>query len=122
MKILVVDDSATMRKMIVKTLAQEGWNDVVEAADGADALTKLMGVDLILTDSDMPVMDGFDFVKAVRGYPTMSATPIMMVAPATAQADVIEALKSGVNEYLIKPFSAPDLLERIRMLLEKSTH
>ncbi len=119
MKILVVDDSAIMRRLIAKQLNAHGYDDIVEAGDGAEAISKLEGIDLILTDWNMPVMNGLEFVKAVRAIPAMGNVPIMMITTEGARDEVIEALKSGVNEYLVKPFTSPDLLDKVKKLINE---
>lgn len=108
MKILVVDDSSTMRRIIVNTLNQIGMNDIVEATDGRDALGKVQGIDLILTDWNMPEMDGLTFVKNVRAKD--KKLPIVMVTTEAAKEEIIEAIKNGVNDYVIKPFT-PDIIK-----------
>lgn len=116
MKVLVVDDSAVMRKIIIKALNEGGHTDVVEAADGKEALGKLDDVDFILTDWNMPVMDGLTFVKEIR---KTTDTPIVMVTTEGGQKEVLEALKSGVNDYIVKPFSSQVLLGKLNSVLEK---
>ncbi|MFC2140268.1 response regulator [Candidatus Auribacterota bacterium] len=116
MKILVVDDSSTMRRIIVNTLGQIGLSDVVEAKDGKDALGKIAGVDIILTDWNMPEMDGLTFVKAVRTKD--KTTPIVMITTEAAKEDIIEAIKNGVNDYVVKPFTPDIIKEKINKLVK----
>ena len=116
MKVLVVDDSAVMRKIVIKALTEGGHTDVVEAGDGKDALSKIGDVDFILTDWNMPVMDGLTFVKEVRKTKT---TPIVMVTTEGGQKEVLEALKSGVNDYIVKPFTPAVLLGKLESVLKK---
>jgi two-component system chemotaxis response regulator CheY len=115
MKVLVVDDSSTMRRIIINTLKSAGYPDVDEAGDGAEALGKVDGVGLILTDWNMPVMDGLTFVKEVRGKGI--TTPIIMVTTEGAKNEVLEALKNGVNDYIVKPFTKPVMVEKITKVL-----
>ncbi|RKY36872.1 MAG: two-component system response regulator [Candidatus Omnitrophota bacterium] len=112
LKILVVDDSSTMRRIIKNTLARLGYSNVVEAEHGIDGLGKLKEGDfsLILTDWNMPEMDGLTFVKSVRGSDTFKHIPIIMVTTEAAKTEVVEALKQGVNDYVVKPFT-PDALK-----------
>lgn len=119
MKILLVDDSKTMRNIQKAVLAQLGYTDLVEACDGVDALAKAAATppDLMLVDWNMPNMDGLTFVKTWRQ--TNKTTPIIMVTTEAEKARVIEAIKAGVNNYVVKPFT-PDLLsQRIQETLSK---
>jgi two-component system chemotaxis response regulator CheY len=119
MRILLVDDSKTMRNIQRAVLAQLGHTDILEAGDGQDALSKAPAFrpELMLVDWNMPNMDGLTFVKAWR---TMNkTTPIIMVTTEAEKARVIEAIKAGVNNYVVKPFT-PDLLsQRIAETLAK---
>jgi two-component system chemotaxis response regulator CheY len=119
MKILLVDDSKTMRNIQKTVLAQIGTNTIEEACDGQDALSKALAFqpDLILVDWNMPNMDGLTFVKTFRL--TDKTTPLIMVTTESEKARVIEAIKAGVNNYVVKPFT-PDLLsQRINETLTK---
>ncbi|MEQ8845634.1 MAG: response regulator [Phycisphaerales bacterium] len=119
MKILLVDDSKTMRNIQKSVLSQLGYTEIEEACDGQDALSKVKayGPDLLLVDWNMPNMDGLSFVKAYRQDD--KSTPIIMVTTEAEKSRVIEAIKAGVNNYVVKPFT-PDLLsQRIRETLEK---
>lgn len=116
MKVLVVDDSAVMRKIVIKALIEGGHTDVVEAGDGKDALSKIDDVDFILTDWNMPVMDGLTFVKEVR---KTKSIPIVMVTTEGGQKEVLEALKYGVNDYIVKPFTPKVLLGKLESVLKK---
>lgn len=111
MKILVVDDSKTMRAIQKSVLTQLGYSDIEEASDGQDALRKAGSYDpdLVLVDSNMPNLDGLGFVKAFRR--TNPATPVIMVSTEGERARVVEAIKAGVNNYVVKPFT-PDLLSQ----------
>jgi two-component system chemotaxis response regulator CheY len=121
MKILLVDDSKTMRNIQKAVLAQLGHGDIVEACDGQDALSKALASkpDLMLVDWNMPNMDGLTFVKTIRQ--TNKTTPIIMVTTEAERARVIEAIKAGVNNYVVKPFT-PDLLsQRIQETMSKAS-
>lgn len=111
MKILLVDDSKTMRNIQKSVLAQIGNPQIEEACDGQDALSKAMAFqpDLILVDWNMPNMDGLTFVKTFRQ--TDKLTPLIMVTTESEKSRVIEAIKAGVNNYVVKPFT-PDLLSQ----------
>jgi two-component system chemotaxis response regulator CheY len=119
MRILLIDDSKTMRNIQKSVLKQLGYTDIEEACDGQDALSKIPGFkpELCLVDWNMPNMDGLTFVKTFRE--TDKATPLIMVTTEAEKARVIEAIKAGVNNYVVKPFT-PDLLsERITETLAK---
>jgi len=119
MRILVVDDSATMRRIIIKNLAALNLTDIREAENGEEALEKLASTDLILTDWNMPVMDGLTMVKTIRTNPACKDIPIMMITSQAAKKEVIEALKNGVNDYIVKPFTAATLSEKVQGLLKQ---
>ena len=117
MKILIVDDSSTMRRIIINTLSRIGYTDVVEGENGKSGLEKLGqgGVEMIITDWNMPEMDGLEFVKTVRG--SNPSIPILMVTTDAAKEDIVEALQAGVNNYVVKPFTPDTLKEKIESLL-----
>lgn len=117
MKILIVDDSVTMRRIITITLSSIGYEDVVQADNGKSGLEKLHdgGVDAIITDWNMPEMGGLEFVKYVRAGPYKSI-PILMVTTATADGDILEALQAGVDNYVVKPFTPETLKEKIELV------
>jgi len=117
MKILVVDDSATMRRIIINNLKAAGYEDVAEAGNGVEGLSNMAGVDLVLTDWNMPVMDGLSFVKEVRKNPAFGSVPIIMVTTEGAKEEVVEALKQGVNDYVVKPFTKQVILEKIENVI-----
>ncbi len=123
MKILVVDDSSTMRRIIVNTLNKLGYKDVIEAEHGLDALAKLKenpDVQLILTDWNMPEMDGLTFVLTLRKSKTFNKIPIIMITTMGAKEDIVKALKAGVNNYIVKPFTPQILKEKIEQTLKKA--
>ncbi len=114
MKCLVVDDSATMRRIVVNALKTIGWNDLVEAGDGKEALEKLDGsIELIITDWNMPVMGGLDMVRALRANPATAKLPILMVTTRSVKEDILQAVEAGVNGYVLKPFTPQVLKEKI---------
>lgn len=121
MRVLVVDDSSTMRRIIVNTLKKLGHEDTVEAGDGKEALRAMAAAvpDMIVTDWNMPEMNGPQFVEAVRSQPALAKTPVLMVTTQAAKEDVIVALQAGVNDYLIKPFTPEALKEKIQILTRK---
>ena len=120
MKILVVDDSSTMRRIIVNTLSKLGYKDVLEASNGLEALTVLKenpDVSLILTDWNMPEMDGLTFVQTLKKSKTFSKVPIIMITTMGAKEDIVKALKAGVNNYIVKPFTPQILKEKIQQVM-----
>jgi len=118
-KILTVDDSPTMRRIVVNTLKQLGYNNIVEAQNGRDALEKLDGVNLVITDWNMPEMDGLALVKAIRSKPEHKDLKIIMVTTEACKEDIVEAIKAGVNNYVIKPFTADTFQKKIEQVLAK---
>ncbi|MBN2145557.1 MAG: response regulator [Candidatus Aureabacteria bacterium] len=117
MKILIVDDSSTMRRIIKNTLSKIGFTDTEEAEDGSQALKKMEGIQLVITDWNMPNMDGLTLVKALRSNPSFQATPIIMVTTEAAKDDIVEAIKNGVNSYVVKPFTAEILKQKIEQVV-----
>jgi len=113
LNILVVDDSATMRRILVNTLKKLGFNNLVEATDGKDALAKMYSetVNFIITDWNMPEMSGLEFVQSIRGDDAFKNVPILMVTTRSLKDDIIIALKAGVQNYVVKPFT-PDVLDK----------
>jgi len=119
MKVLAVDDSATMRRIIKNQLKQSGIEDVDEAENGREALT-LLGraqYDLLITDWNMPEMCGLDLVKEVRKTDAIKKIPILMITTVSAKEDIVTALKAGVNNYVVKPFDAPTLQAKVTALV-----
>lgn len=117
MQILVVDDFSTMRRIITNVLRQLGFDNIVEAEDGAKALHILEGeqVDFVITDWNMPQMSGLDLLKAIRSNDNASKKdiPVLMVTAEALQENIVMAAKEGVNNYIIKPFDAKTLAEKI---------
>ncbi len=113
LKVLFVDDSPTMRRIIQNSLNKIGYTDLIAAEHGADALEKLEGVevDLIITDWNMPEMNGEQLVVKLREDPKYKDKPILMVTTRGMKEDVITAVKIGVNGYVVKPFT-PEVLKK----------
>jgi len=119
LKILAVDDSPTMRRIIINTLKRAGYNEVVEATDGKDALAKLKveEVNFVITDWNMPEMDGLTFVTTLRSMEEYKSIPILMVTTRSVKDDIVDALKAGVNNYIVKPFTPDTLIQKIEQIL-----
>jgi len=121
MKILLVDDFATMRKVIKNLLKQTGYNNVSEAEDGVEALKALKSekMDFIISDWNMPNMTGLELLKAVRADSGLKSLPFLMVTAEGLQENVMAAVKAGVSNYIVKPFTADVLNEKIEKILSK---
>ena len=121
MKILVVDDFSTMRRIVKNLLKDLGFTNTVEADDGKTALPILQagGVDFLVTDWNMPVMTGIDLLKAVRSDPELVDLPVLMVTAEAKREQIIMAAQAGVNGYVIKPFTAATLKEKIEKIFER---
>jgi len=116
MKILVVDDFPTMRKIIRQVLSQIGYTDVIEASDGLLALDVLKNnkdVQFIISDWNMPKMTGVELLKAIRANPTHRDVPFLMVTAEADKENIVEAVKNGANNYIVKPFNAATLKDKI---------
>jgi len=121
MKILIVDDFSTMRRIIKNLLRDLGFNNTVEADDGLTALPilKAGGIDFLVTDWNMPGMQGIDLLKTVRADEKLSSLPVLMVTAETKREQIIEAAQAGVNGYVVKPFTAITLKEKIDKIFER---
>ncbi|TQR33788.1 two-component system response regulator [Campylobacter sp. MIT 99-7217] len=120
MKLLVVDDSSTMRRIIKNTLEKLGHNDILEAEHGVEAwdlLEKNDDIKVVITDWNMPEMNGLDLVKKIRAEKKYEDMPIIMVTTEGGKAEVITALKAGVNNYIVKPFTPQVLKEKLEDVL-----
>ncbi|MBS4068345.1 MAG: response regulator [Sulfurimonas sp.] len=116
MKLLVVDDSSTMRRIIKNTLQRLGHKDILEGGDGVEGWNVLNSnpdVDMLITDWNMPEMNGLELVKKVRADSRFIDLPIIMVTTEGGKAEVITALKAGVNNYIVKPFTPQVLKEKL---------
>lgn len=120
-RILIVDDFSTMRRIIRNILKQLGFENVEEAENGADAYEKLEAekFDFIITDWNMPVMDGLGLLKKVRTNPAMKNMPVLMVTAEAEKDKVVAAIQAGVNNYIVKPFTADVLQEKMDKIFEE---
>ncbi len=118
MHVLVVDDFATMRRIITNVLRQLGFENILEAEDGTKALQILETekVDFVITDWNMPQMSGLDLLKAIRASEDKKHIPVLMVTAEAMQENIIKAAQAGVNNYIIKPFDAKTLSDKINKI------
>lgn len=121
MKILIVDDFSTMRRIVKNLLRDLGFTNTSEADDGLTALPMLQTgkFDFLVTDWNMPGMQGIDLLKAVRADPNLSSLPVLMVTAESKKEQIIEAAQAGVNGYVVKPFTAATLKEKIDKIFER---
>ncbi|MEN6317561.1 MAG: chemotaxis response regulator CheY [Syntrophaceae bacterium] len=119
-KILIVDDFATMRKVIRNLLKQAGYENVAEAEDGVAALKLLKStkMDFVISDWNMPNMTGIELLRAVRSDGELKTMPFLMVTAESLKENVVEAVKAGVSNYIVKPFTAEVLGEKIEKIME----
>jgi two-component system, chemotaxis family, chemotaxis protein CheY len=120
LRFLVVDDFSTMRRIIKNLLHDLGYANVTEADDGNTALPILQagGIDFLITDWNMPGMPGLDLLKAVRADAKLKAMPVLMLTAEAKREQIVEAAQAGVNGYVIKPFTAVTLKEKLDKILE----
>ena len=121
-KFLAVDDSPTMRRIVVNTLKRIGYDDVVEAANGKEALAKLYSekIDMVITDWNMPEMNGLEFIKAVKSDENFKNLPILMITTRGVRDDIVEAMRAGISSYIVKPFSPQTLKSKIEAILKNA--
>ncbi|AOU98454.1 histidine kinase [Acidihalobacter yilgarnensis] len=121
MQILIVDDFSTMRRIIKNLLRELGFNNTAEADDGSTALPLLQSgkFDFLVTDWNMPIMPGIELLKAVRADPKLAKLPVLMVTAEARRDQIVEAAQAGVNGYVVKPFSAETLKEKIDKIFER---
>jgi two-component system chemotaxis response regulator CheY len=120
LKFLVVDDSVTMRRIVANSLKNLGYDNIIEAVDGKDALAKLAAdpaINFVITDWNMPVFTGLELTKSFRSDEKYAKIPILMVTTRGVKEDIIEALQAKVSNYIIKPFTPQVLKEKIDQIL-----
>jgi two-component system chemotaxis response regulator CheY len=122
MRFLIVDDFMTMRRVLRSLLHQIGFDDVDEAADGAAALESLCVemVDVVITDIEMPTMNGFELLESIKKDARLKHLPVLMVAAEARRDEIVRAVHSGAAGYLVKPFSRETLEERLRQIVPDS--
>lgn len=116
MRVMLVDDSKTMRRIQVNQLNSLGITDIIEAENGQEALDKVaanMPVDFMFLDWNMPIMNGLDCLKAIRGEDAYKSLKVIMCTSESEKERVLEALKSGANNYIVKPFDASAIKEKL---------
>jgi two-component system chemotaxis response regulator CheY len=120
MKILVVDDMTTMRRIVKNILKQLGFANVEEAENGQEALQKLRAepFGLVVSDWNMPVMTGIDMLRAIRADEKLKAIPVLMVTAEAQQANLVEAIQAGVSNYIVKPFTAETMQEKLAKIFK----
>lgn len=121
MKFLVVDDFSTMRRIVRNLLKELGFTNVQEAEDGVDALNKLRGesFDFVVSDWNMPNMTGIDLLRAIRADEKLKHLPVLMVTAEAKRENIIEAAQAGASGYVVKPFTAGTLDEKLKKIFEK---
>ncbi len=122
MQILVVDDFSTMRRIVKNQLRELGFSNIREADDGSSALDVLKSthIDFVVTDWNMPGMAGIDLLKAMRSDDNMKHLPVLMVTAEAKREQIVEAAQAGVNGYVVKPFTAAALKEKIDRIFERA--
>lgn len=121
LRILVVEDFPTMRRIVRNYLNELGFSSVDEAEDGVIALQKLEagGFDLVVTDWDMPNMDGLHLLQAIRGAPALKHLPVLMIGTQAKKENIIAAAQAGASGYIVKPFPAATLAEKLKQIVGK---
>ena len=121
LKILTVDDFSTMRRIIRNILRQLGYSNIMEADDGAAALAVLQQqeIDFVISDWNMPNMTGLELLRAIRTDEKLHKIPVLLITAEALKENVVEAVKAGVNGYIVKPFTAETLGEKIEAIFEK---
>lgn len=122
LKFLVVDDMSTMRRIVRSILKELGFDNVEEAEDGNDALAKLRAgkFDFVVSDWNMPNLDGLEMLKAIRADEKLKTLPVMLVTAEAKKENIIEAAKAGASGYVVKPFTAAVLEEKLNKIFEKA--
>ena len=120
MKIIIVDDMVTMRRIVKNVLKQLGFSNIDEAENGQDGLQKLKSskYDFVVSDWNMPVMTGIDMLRAIRADEQLKAIPVLMVTAEAQQKNLVEAVQAGVSNYIVKPFTAETMQEKLAKIFK----
>ena len=120
MKVLVVDDMVTMRRIVKNVLKQLGFSNIDEAENGQDGLQKLKAgkYDFVVSDWNMPVMTRIDMLRAIRADEQLKAIPVLMVTAEAQQKNLVEAVQAGVSNYIVKPFTAETMQEKLAKIFK----
>ncbi|MBW8072568.1 MAG: chemotaxis protein CheY [Ferrovum sp.] len=120
LKFLVVDDFSTMRRIVRNLLKELGFTNVIEAEDGVDALNKLRAGDIefVVSDWNMPNMTGIDLLRAIRKDPALRHLPVLMVTAEAKKENIIEAAQAGASGYIVKPFTAATMDEKLKKIFQ----
>lgn len=121
LKFLVVDDFPTMRRIVMSLLKELGYTNLAEAENGADGLAKLRSshFDFVVSDWNMPVMDGLTMLQHIRGDAALKHLPVLMVTAEAKKENIIAAAQAGASGYVVKPFTAATLQEKLAIIFEK---
>ena len=121
MRVLVVDDFSTMRRIVKNTLRQIGFTNIEEAEDGQKAYDRLIveKFDFVVSDWNMPNMTGIDLLRKVRATPQIKDIPFLMVTAEAKQENIVEAIKAGVSNYIVKPFTVATLDEKVKKIFKE---
>ena len=120
MKIMVVDDMSTMRRIVKNILKQLGFSNIEEAENGKDAFEKIKqgGFGFVVSDWNMPVMTGIELLRAIRSDAELKTLPVMLVTAEAQKENIIEAVQAGVSNYIVKPFTAEQIQEKISKIFK----
>lgn len=120
MKFLVVDDFSTMRRIVRNLLKELGFTNIIEAEDGVDALSKLKigDIQFVVSDWNMPNMTGIDLLRAIRKDPALKHLPVLMVTAEAKKENIIEAAQAGASGYIVKPFTAATMDEKLKKIFQ----
>lgn len=121
LKVLVVDDMMSMRNIVKRALLDIGYKDIHDALNGEDALEKLKsgGFGLVLLDWNMPIMSGIELLRIIRADPALQTLPVLMITAEAKMDNIMEAVQTGVSDYLVKPFSGQALQEKLEKIFQK---
>lgn len=121
LKVLVVDDIMSMRNIVKRALLEIGYTDIHDALNGEDALEKLKsgGFGLVLLDWNMPIMSGIELLRIIRADPALQTLPVLMITAEAKMDNIMEAVQTGVSDYLVKPFSGQALQEKLGKMFQK---